>query len=92
MEEFRQNAVKGDLCVFTYDEMAAATKNFRPDKVLGAGGFGVVYKGVIDESVRQGFPLTQVAVKELNQEGCQGDDEWLVISLLLSCASIWRRR
>ncbi|CAA7408319.1 unnamed protein product [Spirodela intermedia] len=77
MEEFRQNAAKGDLCVFTYGEMAAATKNFRPDKILGAGGFGVVYKGVIDESVRQGFPLTQVAVKELNPEGCQGDDEWL---------------
>ncbi|CAA6671210.1 unnamed protein product [Spirodela intermedia] len=66
MEEFRQNASKGDLCVFTYGEMAAATKNFRPDKILGAGGFGVA-----------GIPLTQVAVKELNPEGCQGDDEWL---------------
>ncbi|CAI0628075.1 unnamed protein product [Linum tenue] len=46
--------------------MALATKYFRPDFILGEGGFGVVYKGVIDESVRPGYPTTYVAIKELN--------------------------
>lgn len=30
---------------FTFDELAAATKNFRSDFLLGEGGFGKVYKG-----------------------------------------------
>ncbi|XP_076908055.1 putative serine/threonine-protein kinase PBL17 [Bidens hawaiensis] len=57
--------------------MRMATKLFRPDQVLGEGGFGVVYKGVIDESVRSGYAKTEVAVKELDPEGIQGDREWL---------------
>ena len=68
----------GNVNIFTYNELRAATKNFRPDQILGEGGFGVVYKGVIDENVRAGFPSRQVAVKELNPEGFQGDKEWLV--------------
>ncbi|KAF7111204.1 hypothetical protein CFC21_111241 [Triticum aestivum] len=67
----------GNVNIFTYNELRAATKNFRPDQILGEGGFGVVYKGVIDENVRIGFPSRQVAVKELNPEGFQGDKEWL---------------
>uniref|UniRef100_A0A0D9WSX7 non-specific serine/threonine protein kinase n=1 Tax=Leersia perrieri TaxID=77586 RepID=A0A0D9WSX7_9ORYZ len=67
----------GNVNIFTYNELRAATKNFRPDQILGEGGFGVVYKGVIDENVRPGFLSTQVAVKELNPEGFQGDKEWL---------------
>ncbi|XP_078443258.1 putative serine/threonine-protein kinase PBL17 isoform X2 [Wolffia australiana] len=77
VEEFKRNPINDDLCNFTYSEMAAVTKNFRADKVLGAGGFGVVYKGVIDDSIRPGFPAIQVAVKELNKGGSQGDREWL---------------
>jgi hypothetical protein len=68
----------GNANIFTYNELRLATKNFRPDQILGEGGFGVVYKGVIDENVRAGFPSRQVAVKELNPEGFQGDKEWLV--------------
>jgi len=30
---------------FTFRELAAATKNFRQDCLLGEGGFGRVYKG-----------------------------------------------
>jgi hypothetical protein len=71
----------GNVNIFTYNELRASTKNFRPDQILGEGGFGVVYKGVIDENVRAGFPSTQVAVKELNPEGFQGDKEWLVSPL-----------
>ncbi|XP_008789617.2 probable serine/threonine-protein kinase PBL17 [Phoenix dactylifera] len=67
----------GNVNIFTYRELRAATKNFRPDQILGEGGFGIVYKGVIDENIRTGFKSTHVAVKELNLEGFQGDREWL---------------
>ncbi|MCO5572518.1 hypothetical protein L7F22_026273 [Adiantum nelumboides] len=60
---------------FTYNELKAATRNFRPDSALGQGGFGVVYKGWIDEMEGAGFKV--VAVKVLNQEGLQGHREWL---------------
>lgn len=59
--------------------MALATKHFRPDQVLGEGGFGFVYNGVIDGRVRPGYNAMRVAVKVLNREGPQGDREWLVI-------------
>ncbi|KAF2318816.1 hypothetical protein GH714_010940 [Hevea brasiliensis] len=38
-----------NLKSFSYSELKAATRNFRPDSVLGEGGFGCVYKGWIDE-------------------------------------------
>ncbi|XP_042055421.1 probable serine/threonine-protein kinase PBL17 [Salvia splendens] len=67
----------GDLDIFTYEEMRLATKGFRPDQVLGKGGFGIVYRGVIDENVRPGYKTTQIAVKVLDPESLQGDREWL---------------
>ncbi|XP_073009975.1 probable serine/threonine-protein kinase PBL17 [Typha latifolia] len=77
VEDFRLMAGYGDVSIFTYDELKLATKNFRPDLVLGEGGFGLVYRGVVDETVRTGFATVEVAVKELNREGFQGDKEWL---------------
>lgn len=35
---------------FIFRELAAATKNFRGDYLLGEGGFGRVYKGVIESN------------------------------------------
>ncbi|CAM6101018.1 unnamed protein product [Calypogeia fissa] len=68
------------LRVCTYQELKAATRNFRPDSLLGEGGFGSVFKGWIDENgtgpVKPGTGLV-VAVKQLNQEGLQGHKEWL---------------
>ncbi|KAL2553873.1 Protein kinase superfamily protein [Forsythia ovata] len=77
VEDLRQNSGNSDLDIFTYEEMKSATKNFRPDQVLGDGGFGIVYKGIIDENVRPGYRTTQVAIKALDPEGLQGDQEWL---------------
>lgn len=37
---------------FSYKELAAATKNFKSDCLLGEGGFGRVYKGKL-ESINQ---------------------------------------
>lgn len=35
---------------FTFRELAAATKNFRPESLLGEGGFGRVYKGRLEST------------------------------------------
>lgn len=69
-----------NLKCFTYNDLRDATKNFRPDSVLGEGGFGCVYKGWVDEHTlapaRPGAGKL-IAVKRLNQEGFQGHKEWL---------------
>ncbi|CAL9180328.1 unnamed protein product [Musa hybrid cultivar] len=65
---------------FTFNELKTATRNFRPDSVLGEGGFGSVFKGWIDEhtfaAAKPGTGMI-IAVKKLNQEGVQGHREWL---------------
>ncbi|XP_011010263.1 PREDICTED: serine/threonine-protein kinase At5g01020-like isoform X1 [Populus euphratica] len=75
--DLRNSPGYGNVDIFTYKEMTLATKHFRPDYILGEGGFGAVYKGVLDESVRPGYKTTYVAIKELNPDGLQGDREWL---------------
>ncbi|KAI3443469.1 hypothetical protein Pfo_000134 [Paulownia fortunei] len=77
IKDLRQSPGNGDLDIFTYEEMKLATKHFRPDQALGEGGFGIVYKGVIDENVRPGYKTTKVAIKVLDPESLQGDREWL---------------
>ncbi|KAK9053687.1 hypothetical protein SSX86_024761 [Deinandra increscens subsp. villosa] len=65
---------------FSYSDLRMATRNFRPDSVLGEGGFGSVFKGWIDEqSFAASKPGTGVviAVKKLNPESFQGHREWL---------------
>jgi serine/threonine protein kinase len=66
---------------FAFSELRTATRNFRPDSVLGEGGFGSVFKGWIDEKTlaptKPGTGMV-IAVKKLNQEGYQGHREWLV--------------
>ncbi|OIW17586.1 hypothetical protein TanjilG_08864 [Lupinus angustifolius] len=63
---------------FTFRELAAATKNFRPESFLGEGGFGSVYKGRLESSSQT------VAVKQLDRNGLQGNREFLVEVLMLS--------
>lgn len=64
--------------VFSFRELANATKNFRGECLLGEGGFGRVYKGRL-ESTNQ-----VVAIKQLNRNGLQGNREFLVEVLMLS--------
>lgn len=71
-----------NLRIFTFTELKTATRNFRPDVVLGEGGFGKVYKGWIDEKT-QGHAKSGsgkvIAVKKLNSESLQGLEEWQVL-------------
>ncbi|MCD7459094.1 Serine/threonine-protein kinase pbl27 [Datura stramonium] len=63
---------------FTFRELATATKNFRADCLLGEGGFGRVYKGRLERTNQV------VAIKQLDQNGLQGNREFLVEVLMLS--------
>ncbi|KDO37992.1 hypothetical protein CISIN_1g046892mg [Citrus sinensis] len=63
---------------FTFRELAAATKNFRQECLLGEGGFGRVYKGTLQSNGQV------VAVKQLDRNGMQGNKEFLVEVLMLS--------
>ncbi|KAJ4825641.1 putative serine/threonine-protein kinase pbl5, partial [Turnera subulata] len=65
---------------FSFQELAAATGNFRSDCFLGEGGFGKVYKGHIAKINRD------VAIKQLDQNGHQGIREFVVEVLTLSLA------
>ncbi|XWS20843.1 hypothetical protein CRYUN_Cryun30bG0003800 [Craigia yunnanensis] len=83
MEQERMPAsgkiVSNTLKIFTLSELKAATRNFRPDTVLGEGGFGRVFKGWIDENTyapsKVGVGLA-VAVKKSNPDSSQGLQEW----------------
>ncbi|XP_019427827.1 PREDICTED: probable serine/threonine-protein kinase PIX7 isoform X3 [Lupinus angustifolius] len=72
--------VASSLRKFTFNGLKVATRNFRPESLLGEGGFGCVFKGWIEENgtapVKPGTGLT-VAVKTLNHNGNQGHKEWL---------------
>lgn len=73
--------VASRLRKFAFNDLKLATRNFRPESLLGEGGFGCVFKGWIEENgtapVKPGTGLT-VAVKTLNHDGLQGHKEWLV--------------
>ncbi|CAM8884386.1 unnamed protein product [Rhodiola kirilowii] len=72
--------VASRLRKFAFIDLKLATRNFRPESLLGEGGFGCVFKGWIEENgtapVKPGTGLT-VAVKTLNHDGLQGHKEWL---------------
>ncbi|CAI0451167.1 unnamed protein product [Linum tenue] len=54
---------------FTYDELLQATNGFSKQNLLGEGGFGCVYKGVLVDG-------REVAVKQLKIGGSQGEREF----------------
>lgn len=68
-----------NLRIYTFAELKSATKNFKPDTVLGEGGFGTVYKGWVDEKTlnptKSGLGMV-IAVKKLNHESVQGLEQW----------------
>ncbi|CAI9762018.1 unnamed protein product [Fraxinus pennsylvanica] len=69
-----------NLKIFSFSDLKAASRNFRPDSILGEGGFGSVFKGWIDKhsfaASKPGVGM-MVAVKRLRQDGGQGHKEWL---------------
>ncbi|KAF8397436.1 hypothetical protein HHK36_016353 [Tetracentron sinense] len=56
---------------FSYKDLFMATKGFKDTELLGSGGFGRVYKGVLPTS------SIQVAVKRVSHESKQGMREFV---------------
>lgn len=52
MKDGGADQIAGQTITFSFRELAAATKYFRADCLLGEGGFGQVYKGRL-ESINQ---------------------------------------
>ncbi|XP_015884161.1 probable serine/threonine-protein kinase PIX13 [Ziziphus jujuba] len=68
-----------NLKLFTLADLKKVTRDFRPDTMLGEGGFGRVFKGWVDEKTyapsRVGIGMA-VAVKKSNPDSSQGLHEW----------------
>ncbi|XP_059280896.1 probable serine/threonine-protein kinase PIX13 [Lycium ferocissimum] len=68
-----------NLKTYSFSDLKSATRNFKPDTVLGVGGFGTVFKGWVDEKTfapaKVGTGMV-VAIKKLNSESMQGFEEW----------------
>ncbi|GLT66813.1 hypothetical protein SLA2020_391600 [Shorea laevis] len=67
---------QNNLRVFTFSELKTATKNFSHSVMLGEGGFGGVYRGVI-RSTEDPQKKIDIAVKQLSRRGLQGHKEWV---------------
>lgn len=72
--EFLTMRRANDLRVFSFSELKSATRGFSRGLMIGEGGFGCVYRGVVrvcDNS------KINVAIKQLNRNGFQGHKEWI---------------
>ncbi|GAB2283483.1 Probable serine/threonine-protein kinase pbl3 [Dionaea muscipula] len=69
-----------DVKNFSFSDLKSATKNFRPESLIGEGGFGCVFKGWIDPNTsalaKPGSGIV-VAIKRLRSGSYQGHKEWL---------------
>ncbi|KAK2985436.1 hypothetical protein RJ640_021140 [Escallonia rubra] len=70
LEMLTRNAANAPK-MFTYRQLSKATRNFNKENLLGSGGFGSVYKGVLSD------PPTTIAVKKISSTSKQGEREYL---------------
>ena len=66
-----QVATEKGLQVFTFKQLHSATVGFGKSNVIGHGGFGLVYRGVLQDG-------RKVAVKLMDRAGKQGEEEFKV--------------
>ncbi|XP_042502884.1 probable serine/threonine-protein kinase PBL7 [Macadamia integrifolia] len=62
-------ATENGLQLFTFKQLHSATGGFSKSNVIGHGGFGSVYRGVLSDG-------RKVAVKLMDQAGKQGEEEF----------------
>lgn len=62
---------------FTFRKMAIATENFSNSSLIGRGGYGKVYKGILWDN-------TMVAIKRAEEGSLQGEKEFLTEIEMLS--------
>ncbi|XP_050259355.1 probable LRR receptor-like serine/threonine-protein kinase At1g74360 isoform X5 [Quercus robur] len=61
--------IRLDKTAFTHADILKATGNFSEERIIGKGGFGTVYRGVLPDG-------REVAVKKLQREGIEGEREF----------------
>ncbi|PRQ28677.1 putative protein kinase RLK-Pelle-DLSV family [Rosa chinensis] len=66
-----------ELLIYDFDTMSTATDNFSITNKLGQGGFGPVYKGILQDG-------KEIAVKRLSSSSGQGIEEFKNEMLLIS--------
>ncbi|KAK7841401.1 putative l-type lectin-domain containing receptor kinase s.5 [Quercus suber] len=60
---------------FKYKDLKKATNNFHESMMLGQGGFGVVYKGILQDKDHKSS--TEIAVKKFSRDSVQSKDDFL---------------
>ncbi|KAK2358799.1 G-type lectin S-receptor serine/threonine-protein kinase [Trifolium repens] len=74
----RQKQMKLDeLPLYDFKKLKTATNNFHIDNMLGKGGFGPVYKGIMEDG-------QEIAVKRLSKTSGQGIEEFMNEVLVIS--------
>ncbi|KAL5749144.1 hypothetical protein ACOSP7_023747 [Xanthoceras sorbifolium] len=61
--------IRLDKRAFTHADILKATGKFSEDRIIGKGGFGTVYRGILPDG-------REVAVKKLQREGVEGEKEF----------------
>ncbi|OVA15596.1 Protein kinase domain [Macleaya cordata] len=56
---------------FSYEDLLEATRGFSEDEVIGSGGFGKVYRGLLPTS------RIKVAVKKVSHDSRQGSEQFI---------------
>ncbi|XP_041007601.1 receptor-like protein kinase FERONIA [Juglans microcarpa x Juglans regia] len=75
----KASSLPEELCRhFSLEEIKKSTHNFHVELIIGEGGFGNAYKGLVDEGTET------VAIKRLNPESKQGRREFLTEIEMLS--------
>ncbi|XP_057525093.1 serine/threonine-protein kinase RIPK-like [Amaranthus tricolor] len=81
INDLSNSLIGSNVRVFSLDEVKIISNNFSyTGNFIGEGGFGVVYKGFIDDKVGPGSGVLKaqpVAIKVLDLHGSQGHKEWL---------------
>lgn len=67
----------GTAKTFTLNDIERTTNKFDPSRILGEGGFGLVYSGILDDG-------KEVAVKLLKRDDHHGSREFLAEVEMLS--------
>ncbi|XP_059641369.1 receptor-like serine/threonine-protein kinase ALE2 [Cornus florida] len=67
----------GTAKIFSLNDIERATDNFEASRILGEGGFGLVYSGILEDG-------RKVAVKVLKRDDRQGSREFLAEVEMLS--------
>ncbi|GJS45284.1 probable LRR receptor-like serine/threonine-protein kinase isoform X2 [Tanacetum coccineum] len=67
---------------YTYSELKSATSDFSPSNLLGEGGFGPVYKGILNDG-------SVVAVKQLSVASHHGRSQFITEISTISAVQHW---